>query len=152
MVHLGPFLNKTGALWWQMEGILPKFVWHFGANGGILPKFGGHFAQNLGHFAPAGGGGMAPLAPLPQLDQPLPGVLLVLLQMVSNISKGRALIFPYYTLNKKSLNEWGYFLVTVLHSKVLVQWLNFHSATQKKKGYRNSTPRSTIWLSIIWYP
>ena len=68
MVHLGPFLNEIGALWWQMEGILPKFVGHFGANGGILPRFGGHLAQNLGHFAPAGGA-MAPLAP--PLDQPL---------------------------------------------------------------------------------
>ena len=45
-----------------MEGILPKFMGHFGANGGILPRFGGHLAQNLGQFAPAGGA-MAPLAP-----------------------------------------------------------------------------------------
>ncbi len=34
-----------------------------------------------------------------------------------------------YTLNKKSFNKWGYSFVTVLHSKVFVQWLNFHSWT-----------------------
>ncbi len=28
---------------------------------------------------------------------------------------------------KKSLHEWGYFLVTVLHSNVLAQWMNLHS-------------------------
>ncbi len=36
-----------------------------------------------------------------------------------------------HTLNKESLNEWGYFLVTVLHIKVLVHWLNFHSETKE---------------------
>ena len=36
-----------------------------------------------------------------------------------------------FTLNKKSLNEWGYSLVTVLQSnKVLVQWLNFQSMNE----------------------
>ena len=60
MVHLGPFLNETRALWWQMEGILPKFIGHFGANVGILPRFGGHLTQNLGHFAPAGHGPSVP--------------------------------------------------------------------------------------------
>ncbi len=44
-----------------------------------------------------------------------------------------ALFFSYqwvYTLNKKSWNEWEYSLVTVLQSKVLVQWLNFHSVNK----------------------
>ncbi len=63
MMHLGPFLNESGALWWQMESILPKFVGHFDANGGILSRFGGHLAQNVGHFPPAGGGGLWPLWP-----------------------------------------------------------------------------------------
>ena len=35
------------------------------------------------------------------------------------------------TLNKKSLNEWGYFSAMVLQSKVLVQWLNFHSVNKE---------------------
>ncbi len=36
-----------------------------------------------------------------------------------------------YTLKKESLNEWGYSLVTVLHSKALVQRLNFHSVNKE---------------------
>ncbi len=64
MLHLGPLLNEIVAIWWQMEGILPKFVGHFGANGGTLPRFEGHLSNNMGHFGPAGWGAW-PLWPPP---------------------------------------------------------------------------------------
>ena len=107
-----PLNGAFGAISEQNRGTLVTNGGHFAQIRVALWCKWGHIAQiwrafcpKSGAFCHSWGGGMAPLAPLPQLDQPLPGVLLVLLQMVSNISKGRALIFPYYTLNKKSLNE-----------------------------------------------
>ena len=50
--------------------------------------------------------------------------------MIAPLIKNAVLVHPQCTLNKKSLNEWGYSLATVLQSKVFVQWLNFQSMNE----------------------
>ncbi len=41
--------------------------------------------------------------------------------------------------------------IIILRWNLFVSCVIMRASHSEKKGYRNSTPRSTIWLSVIWY-
>ncbi len=58
-------------------------------------------------------------------------------------------LLTFTTPNSMNCRQNNFFIVT--YSDIVASPPNWVS-TLRKKGYRNSTPRSAIWLFVIWYP